>query len=125
VGVTVGVGDALCVGVGVTVGLEEGDAVTVTLAVTVAVTVAVAVAVAVAVDLAVTVCVTVARGGLGEMQTTWIRLLPSAPALTGFSLHEACLVVAWTVPTMAPTTSRTAVRAAAAARVGVMGPSSV
>jgi hypothetical protein len=123
VDVAVGVGDALCVGVGLAGGLEDGA--TVTVVVTVAVAMALTVTVAVAPT--VTVCVTVALGGLGEMQTTMIPCSLCVPAFAGFAEHDALLavsVVAWTAPTLAPTTIRTAVRAEKAARLGVMGPSS-
>ena len=126
VGVLLGVGVELCVGVGVEDGLEDGVAVTV--AVIVTMTLAVTVTLTVTIDVAVTVCVTVPRGGLGEMQTTMIRCWLWGRDFTGFAEHDAPLglsVVAWTAPIVIPTTSRTAVRAEMAARLGVMGPSPV
>jgi hypothetical protein len=108
-----GEGNALWVGVdtGLAAGLENGATVTVAMAVTVLVTVAVA----------VTVLVTVAYGCLGR-QTTLTCFASWWPVFTGLTLQVVLvgLVVAWTAPTVTPTTTRTAVSAAMAARLGVM-----
>ena len=128
VGVLLGVGDALCVGVGLADGLDDGVAVTVTVTLAVAVAVTVTLAVTVTSAVAITVCVAVPFGGLGEMQTTMIRWSLWGRDFTGFAEHDAVLglsVVAWTAPIARPTTTRTAVRAEMAARLGVMGLSPV
>ena len=82
------------------------DGAAVTVVVTVAVTIALTVTVAVAPT--VTVCVTVALGGLGEMQTTMIRCSLCAPVFARLRgarcLAWSVSVVAWTAPTLAPTT---------------------